>query len=158
MNTLVVYFSKFGHTARVAEAVAAGLDCGARLLSAEQLSDEDLESIDLLIMGSPTHKMNLPEAVIPLFDRFPRRALRGKQIAAFDTSYELSRWLQPFTAGKRIDRRLRKLGGERVSLPETFIVEGREGPLHLGELERATAWGEAIRRRLAVENGAAALS
>ena len=147
MHALVVYFTKFGHTQQVAEAIAAGLG-GARLTCIDELRAADLEGTDLVVMGSPTHKMKLPEAVTPLLERFPRRALRGKRVAAFDTSYALSRWLQPFTAGKRLDRWLRKHGGKRLVAPEIFIVEGREGPLREGELERARAWAAALLARL----------
>ncbi len=30
-------------------------------------------------MGSPTHRMNLPEAVRPVLEALPRRALKGKR-------------------------------------------------------------------------------
>jgi flavodoxin len=142
MKTLVVYFSKFGHTSQLAVAISEKLGGQTTVKGIEQLSSSDLKDIDLLIIGSPTHKMNLPEAVKPVFEKLPRRVLRGKQFAAFDTSYELSRWLQPFTAAKRLDRKLRKLGGSRLASPETFIVEGREGPLRDGELQRAQDWAE----------------
>jgi flavodoxin len=147
MQALVVYFTKFGHTQRVAEAIAAGLG-GARLAGIDDLQERDLEGIDLLVMGSPTHNMNLPEAVKPYLEQVPKRALRGKLVAAFDTSYELSRWLQQFTAGRRLDRWLRKLGGRRLAAPEIFIVDGREGPLREGELERARAWAAAMKSHL----------
>ena len=144
MHTLVVYFSKFGHTERLAREIAAALGPMVTVISAEEFSSDDLEGIDLLIVGTPTHKMNLPEVVRPVLDRLPKGALRGKQFAAFDTSYELSRWLQPFTAAKRLDRKLRKLGGARILPPETFIVEGREGPLRDGEQQRAQNWAATI--------------
>ncbi|MFL7837615.1 MAG: flavodoxin family protein [Candidatus Promineifilaceae bacterium] len=144
MNTLVVHFSKFGHTERLALEIAAALGPPVTVISAEEFSSEALEGKDLLIIGTPTHKMNLPEVVKPVLDRLPKGAMRGKQFAAFDTSYELSRPLQPFTAAKRLDRKLRKLGGTRILAPETFIVEGREGPLRDGEQQRAQKWAATI--------------
>ena len=41
-------------------------------------------------------------------------------------------------------RKLGKLGGRRLLPPETFHVEGREGPLCSGEVERARAWTETV--------------
>jgi flavodoxin len=147
MNALVVYHSEFGNTRQVAAAINEVFqDAGpARTLPADQLTPATLEDVDLLVMGTPTHKMNLPEAVRPLFDRLPRRALRGVSVAAFDTSYEMSALLARFTAAKRIDRELRKLGGERLVPPETFHVQQHhEGPLLDGELERARRWARSI--------------
>ena len=146
MNTSIVYFSKFGNTKQIAAAIAETLEsAGAvRLVSADELTTSDLSEADLVIMGSPTHRMNLPEAVRPVFDSLSRRILRDTPVAAFDTSYKMSWLLARFTAAPKLDRKLRKLGGKRIVPPETFHVEGREGPLYEGEIERAQAWAESI--------------
>lgn len=150
MNALVVYHSQFGNTQQVAEAIAevfqgAG---GARTLSADQLAAAELQGVDMVVMGTPTHKMNLPQAVRPVFEKLPRRILRGVPIAAFDTSYRMSAFLARFTAAKRVDRKLCKLGGKRLVPPETFHVEEHhEGPLLDGEIERARTWAQTILTR-----------
>jgi len=160
METLIVYFSKYGNTQLVAEMIgetitaangqmAANGEYGSvRVISSEQLVGDDLESADLVVMGTPTHKMNIPEAVRPLFERLPSKMLRGKPVAAFDTSYKMSAFMARFTAAKKLNSKLRKLGGKRVVPPETFHVVGREGPLYEGELERAQAWAGSILERL----------
>ena len=43
-------------------------------------------------------------------------------------------------AAKPLLDSLKKKGGIAVAEPEGFIVEGREGPLKEGELDRATQW------------------
>ena len=147
MNALVVYHSEFGNTRQVAEAIAEAFDHAgtARTVSAEQLDAADLQGADLVVMGTPTHKMNLPQAVRPVFEQLPRRSLRGVPVAAFDTSYKMPALLARFTAAKRVDRKLRKLGGKRLVRPETFHVHHHhEGPLYDGEVERAKTWAEAI--------------
>lgn len=147
MNALVVYHSQFGNTEQVAGAIAGVLNeaGAARTLQAEKLTPADLQHVDLVVMGTPTHKMNLPEAVRPVFVELPRRCLRGVPVAAFDTSYKMSAFLARFTAAKRVDRQLRKLGGKRLVPPETFHVEEHhEGPLYEGEIERAKSWAESI--------------
>ncbi len=151
MNALVIYHSQFGNTRQVADAIARVFQetGAARTISADQLAAADLQDVDLVVMGTPTHKMNLPEAVRPVFEQLPRRILRGVPIAAFDTSYEMSAFLARFTAAKRIDQKLRKLGGKRLVRPETFHVQHHhEGPLYDGELERAKTWAESILARL----------
>jgi flavodoxin len=150
MDTLVVYFSRYGNTQRVAEAIAGELAAAGpvRLLSSDELTVAALERADLLIMGSPTHNMNLPQQVRPVLEQLPKKLLRGKRFAAFDTSYKMNALLNRFTAGKRLDRKLRRLGGKRVIRPEIFLVTGREGPLFDGELERARGWADAILARV----------
>lgn len=150
MNILIVYFSKFGNTRKVAEAIAERMKAGGsvRLISSDQLTGSDLAQVDLVVMGSPTHRMNLPEAVRPVFDALPRRVLPGTPVAAFDTSYKMSWWLTHFTAAPRLSKKLRKLGGKQVVPPETFHVMEKEGPLYEGELERASHWADSIIARL----------
>lgn len=156
MNALVVYHSQFGNTQKVAKAIAEvfqGVGV-ARALSIDQLTAADLKGVDLVVMGTPTHKMNLPQTVRPVFEALPRRILRGVPTAAFDTSYKMSGILGRFTAAKRLDRQLRKLGGKRLVSPETFFVhESHEGPLYDGELERARRWAESILVQLEGRSG-----
>ncbi len=146
MNTLVIYFSKYGNTQKVAECI--GIECemkgGTRVLSLDNLTAADLQDVDLVIAGSPTHRMNLPEAAREKFDHLPKRLLKGKPVAAFDTSYKMNWFLNRFTAAKKLAQKLRKLGGKRVVLPETFHVMEAKGPLYEGELERAKIWAGII--------------
>jgi flavodoxin len=146
MTGLVVYYSKFGNTQKVAEAIAEALESevAVRVVHAERLTASELKDAELVVMGSPTHRMNLPEAIRPVLEALPKRILRGASVAAFDTSYKMSGLLGRFTAAPKLARRLRKLGGRQVVRPETFYVVEREGPLHEGEIERAKRWGEAV--------------
>jgi flavodoxin len=146
MKTLVVYFSKFGNTQRVAEVIARKINSNGsvRVIASDQLTGAALRGVELVVMGTPTHNMNLPKVVKPLFSTLPKRILKGVAVAAFDTSYKMSGWLRPFTAAKRLDRKLRKLGGKRIIAPETFHVVEREGPLYEGEIERAEHWARKI--------------
>ena len=150
MNALIVYFSKFGNTRKVAEAVAEALQSqgSVSLVPAEGLSLDLLREVDLVVAGSPTHRMNLPEPYRLILKGLPRRALRGKAVAAFDTSYKMSPWLARFTASHRLASGLRRLGGRMITGPMTFHVDGREGPLSDHELERAIGWGEELSRAL----------
>jgi flavodoxin len=150
VNTLVVYFSQFGNTQVIAEGIAEGLRSAGpvRLLRLDQLTVSDVQDVDLVIVGSPTHRMNLPEAIRPLLGALPRSILRGTPVAVFDTSSRMSPWLACFTAARKLAHKLRKLGGKRVVPPETFHVVEREGPVYDGEIERAMAWAASILERI----------
>jgi NAD(P)H-dependent FMN reductase len=91
-------------------------------VNTEELATSDLEAADLVVMGAPTHRMNLPEALRPVLAAIPRRILRHKPVAAFDTSYKLSGWLAHFTAAHKLAQNLRKLGG-----PAGNLSRGRSG-------------------------------
>ncbi|MEA3334742.1 MAG: flavodoxin family protein [Chloroflexota bacterium] len=146
MNTIVIYFSRFGHTKLVAETIAETMQANGsvRVIGADQLTNADLEGAELVVMGTPTHKMNLPEAVRPVFDSLPKRILKDVPVAAFDTSYKMGWFLNKFTAAKKLNRKMRKMGGKPILPPETFLVVDREGPLYDGEIERAEIWAESI--------------
>lgn len=159
MKTVVVYFTKFGNTRKVAEAIAGRLaDAGeARALSFEELTASDLEEADLVVMGSPTHYQNLPKEVRAVLDTLPRKCLAGKKVAAFDTSVETWGPLMRMTAAHRLRSKLRKLGGKPIAKAETFLVERgtspedeevRQDALLEGELERAPAWAEMLLQAL----------
>jgi flavodoxin len=155
---LVVYFTQFGNTRKVAEAMAEVLSEAekVRVMSIDGLTAAGLERANLLLFGSPTHYQNPPKDVRAALDALPRRALRGKGVAAFDTSLETWGPLMWMTAAHRLLPRLRKLGGKPVARPETYFVTRGEDPasgkrqdtLVEGELERARAWAASILKRV----------
>jgi flavodoxin len=155
MNALVVCYSKFGYTREVARAIAETLEpeWTVRLIAVDRLTASDLEQMDLVVMGAPTHRMNLPEAVRAVLEALPERVLGGAFFAAFDTSYKMSALLARFSAAPKLARKLRRLGGRQAIPPETFHVLGREGPLYEGEIERAKAWTELMLTRLGEADG-----
>ena len=79
--------------------------------------------------------------------------LKGIKVAAFDTRISVveanSNFLRVMVklfgyAAKPIADKLIKKGGALVVTPEGFIVEGSEGPLKKGEIERAKDWASQI--------------
>jgi flavodoxin len=154
MKSRVVYYSRFGNTKEIAEAIA-GVLAGAgeaRATSIDELTPDNLADADTVIVGSPTHYQNLPKAVRASLAELPKRALRGKRVAAFDTSVEAWGPLMSMTAAHRLLPKLRKLGGRRLVRPATFLVTRgtdpesgeRQDALREGEIERARAWAESI--------------
>src|SRR3954452_11645856 len=148
--------SAFGNTRAIAVAVAETLD--AEVLSAGD--PIDLDEVDLLVVGAPTHVHGLPgersrraaveqggsdgPGVRQWLEKLPRG--RGRA-AAFDTRFDKPAFLTG-SAAKGIAKRLRHRGFELVVEPESFFVLGTEGPLQDGELERAAEWAVALREQV----------
>ncbi len=141
MKTLVVYDSVYGNTAQLAEAIAAAAG-ESQVLSIGDAEPSSLASFDLVIIGAPTQGGRASEAMRSFLDRVP--ALDGAKVAVFDTRLR-AKWVKVFGyAAGRIAEKTKSLGATLVAEPEGFIVEGKEGPLAEGELERAAAWATSL--------------
>ena len=156
MKALVIYDSVFGNTEQIAQAIgnALGSQEDVEILRVSNVKPEQLTGLKLLIVGSPTRQFRPTAAINNLLKRIPKNGLKGVKVAAFDTRFtmsaiEESRVLPFFVrlfgyAAKPISDRLKKKGGELIIPPEGFFVEGVEGPLKEGELERAASWAKVI--------------
>jgi flavodoxin len=135
VRSLVVYESEYGNTEKIDRAVAEALgEHGeARVTPLGSVATLAEERLALLALGAPTQCHGLPAAVKELLERTPEGAL------AFDTRYERARWITG-SAAREIHKRLRHLGCRLLAEPESFFVEGSEGPLEPGEEDRARAW------------------
>ncbi len=152
MKTLIVYFSKFGNTRRIAQAMAETIKQAGdtRVVSIEQFTAADLEGVDLVVLGSPTHGFTVPEAVRSTLAALPAGILAGKSVAAFDTT--VRPWpLRLFRAASKLLRQLSQLGGKPVAQPGTFFVRtsstqgtGERDLLLAGQLDLAQEWAGQI--------------
>jgi flavodoxin len=144
MNTWVVYDSLYGNTERIARAVGDALGPDARVMRAGGVDPADLESVGLLVVGSPTHGGRASEAIQDLLGQLEGTLPKGTRVATFDTRLA-SRLVGVFGyAAGRIARALEKAGGSLAAPPEGFVVQGKEGPLKDGELERAADWARGL--------------
>jgi flavodoxin len=135
MKALIVYFSKFGNTRRVAEAVAETLKQAGdtRTVSIDKLAASDFKEVDLVVAGSPTHAFSVPQVVRAVFEALPQGTLAGKSVAAFDTT--VRPWpLRHMRASPKLLRQLRRLGGTPIIRPQTFFVKTK-GPQQPGEVD-----------------------
>ena len=153
MQVLVVYDSKFGNTERIARTIANVLAerASVRLISAGE-GPLDVEGIDVMVVGGPTHAHGISAALRAALDAVPREALKGINAAAFDTRFQLPRFLVG-GAAIHVARRLRRRGAELVVSPQSFFVAKTEGPLLDGELERAAAWATLLLDRAGAPGG-----
>ena len=151
METLIVYDSFFGNTEQIARMVAGAID-GSKALRVSKVKPPDMESIDLLIVGSPTRGFMASEAIQVFIKDIPDNTLKGMKVTAFDTRLpagEVGKGLRLLMkvggyAAPRIVQVLKKKGGTLIAPPEGFFVKDREGPLKEGELERAASWANGI--------------
>ncbi len=150
-ETLVVYDSGYGNTAKIAEVIAAGL--GTRAVQAKDVPADSLGKLKLLVLGSPTQGGNMTPFLKEYFEVVPDGSLHDVKVAAFDTRFALDdqklglRMLMRVIgyAAPKIITLLKAKGGKDIVEPEGFIVTGKEGPLKDGELVRAEAWGKQLR-------------
>jgi len=156
VKTLIVYFSKFGNTRKVAEAIAEtmGQAGEARTVGIDRLAPSDFDAIDLVIVGSPTHAFSVPQEVRAVLNELPLAILGGKSVAAFDTT--VRPWpLRYLRAAPKLLGHLTGLGGTPVARPQTFFVQTKNpqksGEINLlldGELDRARQWAGTILRQV----------
>jgi len=153
MNALVLYDSRYGNTERVAEAVALALQeaLPTRLTAVDELDDcrEALREVDLLVVGGPTHRHGVSEPLRTLLGCLEARELDGVRVAVFDTRLRGAR-IVTGSAAVRLGRTLRRDGAWLVVPPASFIVEGGEGPLLSGELDRAREWTRDVLQAIGV--------
>jgi len=144
MKALIVYDSVYGNTEKIARAIAEAITPSGevKVLRAGEANPSDLESTELLIVGSPTHGGRPTPPIKDLLNKAPK--LQGINVAAFDTRI-MTKLVGVFGyAAGRIANNLKKKGGTLIASPEGFFVTGGQGPLKEGELERAAAWAKGM--------------
>lgn len=142
MRAHIVYDSAFGNTKSVAEAVAGSL--GALATSPVPVADfqpMDLVAGDLLILGSPINGWRPTPKIAELLNALGDGHLKGVKAAAFDTRV---RMFIHGDAAKKMAHTLRDQGADLISEPMPFYVQGSEGPLRPGEIEKAARWGKSL--------------
>ena len=157
MKALVIYDSFFGNTEQIARSIGNALNSpdGATTLRVGDVTPQRLTDVDMLIVGSPTRAFRPSPAMTKLLKGIPNNGLDAIRVAAFDTRvteeeiaagpWILRKMVKIFGyAARPIADRLVKKGAELIAAPEGFFVEGTEGPLKEGELERAADWARQI--------------
>ncbi len=143
MDALVIYDSKFGNTEKVAiaigEAMRADGDVSVEVQSTEAFTGLP-EGLDLLVLGAPTQAHGVEATMRDFVASLPMERLQDLRIAVFDTRMHWPKLLSG-SAAETISKRMTRNGAQLVDEPESFFVDGREGPLSDGELQRAADWG-----------------
>lgn len=144
MKTLVVYDSLYGNTEIIARAVGDALPGEVEVLHAGEAKVSELGAYDLLIVGAPTHGARPSPDAKAFLDKIQPFALKGVNVAAFDTRMTNKLITLFGVAAPKIAKALKEKGGTQVGSPEGFFVTGGEGPLKEGEVERAATWARGL--------------
>jgi flavodoxin len=172
MKVCVVYESMYGNTHQIAEAIAEGLQALGEVTvgSVAEFSPESGAQADLIVVGGPTHMHGMSRAgsrkaaaetaatdeaidlepdavgsgVRDWLAELPKRS--GVFAAAFDTRIDKAMVLTG-SAAKGIEKELKRHRLHTLDDPASFLVEGSEGPLKDGEIDRARAWGHDLVER-----------
>ncbi len=140
MKALIVFDSTYGNTERIAQAIGGALSGEVTVQRAGDVEAADVQSADLLIVGSPTQGGRPTK---PIQD-FLKGLTKPTKAAAFDTRARI-KWAAVFGyAGPRIARALQERGMALVAPAEAFYVKGKEGPLEDSEPERAAEWARGL--------------
>jgi flavodoxin I len=152
MKALIVYDSLYGNTEKIAKAIGGAITGEVKVLRPGEVNPSELESIDLLIVGSPTQGGRATQAIQGFLSKIPANTLKNVSVTSFDTrisgkdrgfGVRILIGVIGYAAGK-IASSLKGKGGTLAAPPEGFIVKDREGPLKEGELERAAGWAKGI--------------
>ncbi len=161
MRALLIVESCFGNTKTIAEAIAAGMEeSGAQVQIArvDTAAQDVLATIDLLILGAPTHNRGLSTtatrrkaaAAGAVHSQTGMRewldgvvlAAPDPMVAAFDTGSGRGR-----LSGSAATSIARLLARRGISCrTKAFVVGGVQGPLAPGEIEKAKDWGRTLIR------------
>jgi flavodoxin I len=140
MKVLVVYDSVYGNTEQIARAIGGAITGDVKVLPARETEPAELLGIDLLIAGAPTQGGRPTPPMQNFLKKVSPPDIQDLKIATFDTRIS-ARWVGIFGyAAGRIAKSLKKKGSILIKDPQPFFVEGTEGPLKEGELERAATW------------------
>jgi len=141
----------YGNTKKIAATIAQVFP-GAKVMEDKDFDSSVLDSIDLLISGSPTHGGRPKPSWNEFLQKIPAEGLKGKKFAVFDTRFwepDLNFALRLLVktigyAAPRMSASLKSLGGEEAVEPMGFIVTGKSGPIKEGELSKAEIWAKSI--------------
>ena len=144
MKALVVFDSTYGNTEKIARAIGAALTGDVKVQKAGDVNAAELASYDLLVIGSPTYGGRPMPTVVDFLGKIPDDAVKGKNVAAFDTRIP-TKFAKLFGyAADRIAKSLKDKGANLMVPAEGFFVNGKSGPLKDGEEQRAANWAKGL--------------
>jgi flavodoxin len=138
MNILIIFDSNYGNTQKVAEAIVKGCGDNSQAINVKDFDEKLLSGVKLLVVGSPINGWRPTGHISNMIENLSNEALKNIHITSFDTRLDV------FLHGDAKDKIIKSLtlkGGTVTDHSEAFVVQGREGPLKSGELERAEKWG-----------------
>ncbi|MFW9909890.1 MAG: flavodoxin family protein [Candidatus Thorarchaeota archaeon] len=129
-KAIVVYYSRFGNTEKIAKALAAGLqsrEVETEIRRVEEVKVDEIGEFNLMCVGTPTHAWNISKPVKEFVGHLQNLGSGGgKKAFVFDTKFK-SRLAG--SAGRKLEKKLKDMGFLIARPAESAIVLGTEGPL-----------------------------
>lgn len=147
-KALVVYYSVYGNTEKIARALATGVESAGidvEVTSIDRVAFDKLTQYDLFAVGAPTHTMRIAKPMAEFLDKMKNVNSKGKKGFAFDTKLKFP---LAGSAGKGIEKRLKKMGITIVKPHVSVIVQDAKGPLEEGAEEKFKQIGAELARSL----------
>ncbi len=154
MNILVIYDSVHGNTETIAKTIQKTLSTkySSKLLKIDQFKQGDLDNIDCLVVGSPTHGGQATPKFQAFLKSLPTTRLKNLKFVAFDTGFLKKD--HPFFlkalisvigyASPKISKFLIQNGAVQLVPPKTFYVKDKQGPLLKDQVTSANSWAKQI--------------
>ena len=91
MKVLIIYDLLFGNTEKIARAMdnALGFQKDIEVLRVSRVKPEQLMGLELLIVGAPTQGGRPTQAIQDFLEKVPESAVKGTNVAAFDTRFSV---------------------------------------------------------------------
>jgi flavodoxin len=152
MKAVVVYDSYFGNTKTVAEEIGKAIGEDVMVYSVKEFDFDELDNIDLLIVGSPTRAFR-PTKLITYLIKVVSKSNNLQSVACFDTRMHITD-KEPWVL-RKLEKRfgyatdtmvkiLSKNKNIKVLDPNWFYVGEAEGPLLDDEIQKAIEWTNGI--------------
>ncbi|HNS73406.1 MAG TPA: hypothetical protein PKI81_08385 [bacterium] len=147
MLVWVVYESRLGNTAALAQAIGGALvrEHRVRLLPVEEAGPP--RGVDLLIIGCPHHRHHQPDGLLSWLFKLPPQMVQNLHFGVFEIRYKRHYFWQGESAAGLVWRRLHGLGGKPVAKPASYYLQSRGRQLPESEIERGAAWAAGLVRK-----------
>lgn len=149
-KVLIVYWSKYGNTKQVAEAIAKGINEAKKaevvVKNVKDTKPEEVQKYDALIIGSPNHGGGPVGDIKNFLKKLEKINLKEKSAAVFDTHAR-----DDIKTVQKMEKQIReKLPGLKLVAPGLAAqVKGYlKGPLVEGELTKAEEFGKNISQKI----------
>ncbi|MEX2750396.1 MAG: flavodoxin family protein [Candidatus Freyarchaeota archaeon] len=149
-KVLIVYWSKYGNTKQVAEAIAKGIieakKAEVMVKNVKDAEPEEVPKYDALIIGSPNHGGGPVGDIKNFLKKLEKINLKEKSVAVFDTHAR-----DDIKTVQKMEKQIReKLPGLKLVAPGLAAqVKGfLKGPLVEGELAKAEEFGKNIAQKI----------
>ncbi|MFX1378546.1 MAG: flavodoxin family protein [Promethearchaeota archaeon] len=143
MKVLIVYYTKYGNTEKVANLISEGItSTEGNEVIVTNVKDVKLkkdDSYDLILIGSPAHFGTHVGAVKKFINKLPNAQLKAKTYAVFDTYI-------PVDFEKAVKKMEKQISEKMPDLPKvspglSIKVDGMKGPITNEDLPKCKEFG-----------------